>query len=152
MNRAVPSIIVDADWIWCPGSYKNLSVLSMGNINVRTGHTEIQVLSTLGSTEKKDRILQIANRERYLDGCNNFRCLSGKWLIFRDATEVDALWSKIAIVTMNKLLGMGAKVSTTKGALDHNGQYVICVYTANCTDKQRFTAAKVYHNEALYEE
>ena len=55
----------------------------------------------------------------------------GKWLIYRNDSEVDDVWKRIAKSTFNGELGVSAKVST---AMQNNRRYVICVYTSNYLD------------------
>lgn len=62
---------------------------------------------------------------------------SGKWLIFREKTEIDQVWDKVRLATEKGLLGHGSKVSTGKD--NPNGKYnkgVICVYTYDWTDEK----------------
>jgi hypothetical protein len=61
---------------------------------------------------------------------------SGKWLIFVNEADVDAMWSKIKKAVENGLLGERAKVSTARpnpNARDASRR-VICVYTYNYED------------------
>lgn len=61
---------------------------------------------------------------------------AGKWLIFADIKDIDAIWEKISEATKKGLLGNGSKVSTAKinaMAKDRN-QKVICVYTYDVND------------------
>lgn len=58
----------------------------------------------------------------------------GKWLIFRDAAEIDAVWLKVAAAVQEGKLGIAAKVSTRFGAAMHGNRHVICVYTHDWTD------------------
>lgn len=61
---------------------------------------------------------------------------AGKWLVFADIKDIDAIWEKISDATEKGLLGGGSKVSTAKinsMAKDRN-QKVICVYTYDVYD------------------
>ncbi|TAJ45638.1 putative phosphothreonine lyase domain-containing protein [Methanofollis fontis] len=61
---------------------------------------------------------------------------AGKWLIFCDAREVDALWHRIRDATANDDLGISAKVSTAKPNPDSRDErYVIYAYTADWSDE-----------------
>ena len=56
----------------------------------------------------------------------------GKWLIFRDNSEIDALWEEVRqAVESDILLATGAKVSTMRENPNSTNpdQCVICVYT-----------------------
>ena len=57
--------------------------------------------------------------------------LVGKWLIYRNASEIDTVWKVIAKSTINGELGTSAKVST---AMKKSKRHVICAYTANYLD------------------
>ena len=62
---------------------------------------------------------------------------SGKWLVFVDRNEVDAIWAAIKQATEAGQLGGSAKVATAKPnpyATDPNTK-VICVYTYDWTDE-----------------
>jgi hypothetical protein len=53
---------------------------------------------------------------------------AGKWMLFCSNDQIDALWEKIAIATINDQLGYGSKVSTN---MMQSLTKVICVYTTN---------------------
>ena len=62
---------------------------------------------------------------------------SGKWLVFVDRNEVDAVWATIKEATEAGRLGDSAKVATAKlnpHATDPKTK-VICVYTYDWTDE-----------------
>ena len=61
---------------------------------------------------------------------------SGKWLVFRDVKNIDAMWAKIKAATEEGRLGGRSKVSTAKPsplALDPRKK-VVCVYTYDSDD------------------
>ena len=58
--------------------------------------------------------------------------LVGKWLIYRNMSEIDHTWKKIALAVKDGVLGTSAKVST---AMQKSKRYVICVYTTDYLDK-----------------
>ncbi len=58
--------------------------------------------------------------------------LVGKWLIYRNISEIDQTWKKIALAVKDGVLGVSTKVST---AMQESKRYVICVYTADYLDK-----------------
>jgi len=55
----------------------------------------------------------------------------GKWLLFVNKNKIDDTWKKIREETVEERLGVGSKVSTKKGWVNHGmpENYVICVYT-----------------------
>lgn len=57
--------------------------------------------------------------------------LVGKWLVYRDASEINNAWKLIAKAVFNGELGMSAKVSTTRQGKE---RYVICAYTYDYLD------------------
>ena len=61
----------------------------------------------------------------------------GKWLIFLDEEEVDAMWQNIRDATCRGRLGISAKVSTAKPNPDsRDTRKVIYVYTENWEDEE----------------
>jgi hypothetical protein len=62
---------------------------------------------------------------------------SGKWLVFVNIKNVDAVWGKIKLATENGLLGESSKVATAKPNPNagKSNLKVICVYTYDYTDK-----------------
>ncbi|XP_041360569.1 UPF0696 protein C11orf68 homolog [Gigantopelta aegis] len=61
----------------------------------------------------------------------NNKYLSGKWLVYRDVCDIDAVWMTIANAVLANKLGQAAKVSGRDSDDDH---HVICVYTKDFTD------------------
>lgn len=57
--------------------------------------------------------------------------LVGKWLIYREAPEIDQVWRTVATATFHGNLGPSAKVSP---AQSQRKRYVVCVYTHNYRD------------------
>ena len=55
----------------------------------------------------------------------------GKWLVYRDGSEIDEVWRTIASSTLEGGLGVSAKVSTD---LQRSDRRVICVYTQDYLD------------------
>ena len=55
----------------------------------------------------------------------------GKWLIYRNAADIDETWKKIATALFNNELGTSAKART---AMQKQRSHVICVYTHNYLD------------------
>lgn len=66
---------------------------------------------------------------------------SGKWCIFREASQVDAMWEKVrsAIRAGHFCAGM---VSTAYGASLHGGSYVICAFTRDWADCEAVMRAR----------
>ena len=62
---------------------------------------------------------------------------AGKWLLFLEPDQVDAVWIHIRNLTWQNELGISAKVSTAKKNPDSRDERrVIYVYTANWEDEQ----------------
>lgn len=60
----------------------------------------------------------------------------GKWLIFSDAADVDALWQKVRDATVAGDLGISSKVSTARPNPDsRDDRKVIYVYTKDWSDE-----------------
>lgn len=57
--------------------------------------------------------------------------LIGKWLIYRNSSEINAVWKTIAKSTINGELGISAKAGTAKQS---KRRHVICAYTSNYLD------------------
>lgn len=55
----------------------------------------------------------------------------GKWLIYRDATQIDGTWMEIAKAVFEGALGTSAKASTAR---QKKKRHVICIYTHNYLD------------------
>jgi hypothetical protein len=64
---------------------------------------------------------------------------TGKWLLYVPAEEIDERWPVIAGATIAGQLGIGAKVSTAAHPSTADGKHVICVYTADCQDREDVT-------------
>ncbi|XP_041360568.1 UPF0696 protein C11orf68 homolog [Gigantopelta aegis] len=64
----------------------------------------------------------------------NNKYLSGKWLVYRDVCEIDAVWMTIANAVVANKLGQAAKVSCRDSPASDDGSHVICVYTKDFTD------------------
>lgn len=59
---------------------------------------------------------------------------SGKWMLFCSADAVNDAWATVATATANNALGVAAKVAT-KSEGDDRTEQLICVYTADFTDR-----------------
>lgn len=57
--------------------------------------------------------------------------LVGKWLVYRDVSEINNAWKFIAKAVFNGELGISAKVSTTQQGKE---RHVICAYTYDYLD------------------
>ncbi|GAW17867.1 hypothetical protein ANO14919_073340 [Xylariales sp. No.14919] len=66
------------------------------------------------------------------------RVTCGKWMLFCTVFEVNEVWGTIAKATANNELGIGAKVAV-KSNVDHRMERLICVYTADFSDKSEVT-------------
>ncbi|TGJ84003.1 hypothetical protein E0Z10_g4784 [Xylaria hypoxylon] len=69
-----------------------------------------------------------------LDLAKGLRVTCGKWMLFCTAFEVNEVWGIIAKATANNELGIAAKVAT-KPNIDQRTERLICVYTADFSDK-----------------
>lgn len=64
----------------------------------------------------------------------------GKWLVFVEEAEVDAVWEKVVTATVNGRLGLAAKVATAwPHPFARSGKRVICAYTYDFTDREDVT-------------
>jgi len=73
--------------------------------------------------------------EESLDwAAKHYEDTSGKWLVFRQRDQIDAIWKKICEKTRKEELGVAAKVSTLRQG---KKRHVICVYTDNYLDTER---------------
>ncbi|MFX0210139.1 MAG: putative phosphothreonine lyase domain-containing protein [Candidatus Hodarchaeota archaeon] len=55
----------------------------------------------------------------------------GKWLVYKERSDIDRFWEIIAKATINGILGNSAKVSTKQLGSD---RHVICIYTDDYLD------------------
>ena len=61
----------------------------------------------------------------------------GKWLVFVQAADVDAVWEKVSAATLSGQLGLAAKVATAwQNPLARSSKRVICVYTYDFSDHE----------------
>lgn len=68
----------------------------------------------------------------------------GKWLVFVDEEDVDAVWEKIATATLSGRLGLSSKVATAwPNPLARSSKRVICVYTYDSNDHEDVTRVLV---------
>lgn len=74
--------------------------------------------------------------EAYRDSSFFSNPYSGKWLIFVDVYEIDAVWLKVKKALKEGLLGPYAKVSTMRKSKNAHSPdiKVICVFTENYRD------------------
>ncbi|KAH7029391.1 uncharacterized protein B0I36DRAFT_411291 [Microdochium trichocladiopsis] len=73
--------------------------------------------------------------EDILTLAQHLRVTCGKWMLFCPVAEVDAVWELIAKATANNELGIAAKVAP-KSSTDSRAERLICVYTADFSNKQ----------------
>ncbi|KAI3319945.1 DUF1917-domain-containing protein [Xylariaceae sp. AK1471] len=66
------------------------------------------------------------------------RVTCGKWMLFCTVFEVNEIWAIIAKATANNELGIAAKVAP-KSKVDQRTERLICVYTADFSDKKDVT-------------
>ncbi|KAH0493287.1 hypothetical protein TgHK011_008199 [Trichoderma gracile] len=60
---------------------------------------------------------------------------TGKWMLFCPTTEVNEVWEIVAKATANNELGIAAKVAPRSPLEDFRKDRLLCVYTADFTDK-----------------
>ncbi|KAF2972057.1 hypothetical protein GQX73_g1545 [Xylaria multiplex] len=73
-----------------------------------------------------------------LDLAKGLRVTCGKWMLFCAVFEVNDVWEIIAKATANNELGIAAKVAAKSNA-DQRTERLICVYTADFSDKKDVT-------------
>lgn len=73
-----------------------------------------------------------------LELAKGLRVTCGKWMLFCSAFEVNDVWETIAKATANNELGIAAKVAP-KNSSDQRTVRLICVYTADFSDKKDVT-------------
>ncbi|KAI0467281.1 hypothetical protein F4859DRAFT_525920 [Xylaria cf. heliscus] len=73
-----------------------------------------------------------------LDLATGLRVTCGKWMLFCTAFEVNEVWEIIAKATADNELGIAAKVAPKSNA-DQRTERLICVYTADFSDKKDVT-------------
>ncbi|KAK8044841.1 hypothetical protein PG993_004865 [Apiospora rasikravindrae] len=69
-----------------------------------------------------------------LDLALNLHVKCGKWMIFCPVHSVNETWALVAKATANNELGIAAKVAP-RSAVDQRTERLICVYTADFSDK-----------------
>jgi len=77
----------------------------------------------------------------------------GKWLVFVEEADVDAVWEKVAAATQSGRLGFAAKVATAwPNSLARSSKRVICVYTYDFNDHEDVTRVLVALRDLGFEE
>lgn len=91
-----------------------------------------------------------------LDLAKGLRVTCGKWMLFCTLYEINEVWEIIAKATANNELGIGAKVAV-KSSVDRRVERLICVYTADFSDKkdvtrvaERLKKLGLVNNKTLY--
>jgi hypothetical protein len=72
---------------------------------------------------------------------------TGKWCIFAQSSDIDALWDKVKKEVQAGRLVL-AKVSTVYGASHYDGNHVICVYTRDWSDEAELKQSREVLREA----
>lgn len=62
-------------------------------------------------------------------------CMSGKWMLFPMAEDVNRIWALVATAVAEGELGHAAKVATDEGS-GNVGARLICVYTEDYSDRE----------------
>jgi len=143
-----PTKINDRPWIFLPAPRKYTSSAEPLTNMFFENSNEVRKIET----EIKEKIVKnIVKRNYSLDedslrfgdisfpftikGIDELAKISGmvvgKWLIYRNESEIDALWTKIGKAVLKGKLGISAKVSTN---YSKSKRYIICVYTYNYFD------------------
>ena len=86
-----------------------------------------------GAITKKLTPLRTATKEKLLACAKEHQFTSGKWMLFPYPDDVNACWGTVAHATVNRELGVAAKVAPDAGEGDR-GQRLICVYTKDFSD------------------
>ncbi|KAH8592366.1 hypothetical protein B0O99DRAFT_244535 [Bisporella sp. PMI_857] len=71
------------------------------------------------------------------DAAKRLKCTSGKWMLFVDPIEINAVWSVVAHATANNQLGIASKVAPDFG--DPRKERLVCIYTKDFTDIEDVT-------------
>lgn len=61
---------------------------------------------------------------------------TGKWMLFPQPADVDAVWRTVAHATASNELGCEAKVATAPDSNDGGAARLICIYTKDFADKE----------------
>ncbi len=83
----------------------------------------------VGREVSKERAAVIRDLCELATACN---VLSGKWMLFPEPGQVNAVWSVVAHATANNELGTAAKTETRVAS---NKERLICVYTKDFRNK-----------------
>ncbi|KAL8870015.1 MAG: hypothetical protein Q9174_003841 [Haloplaca sp. 1 TL-2023] len=86
-----------------------------------------------GIITKKLIPLRTAAKEKLLACAKEYQHTSGKWMLFPYPDDVNACWATVAHATVNRELGIAAKVAPDAGEGDR-GQRLICIYTKDFSD------------------
>ncbi|KAI0875318.1 hypothetical protein GGS24DRAFT_297092 [Hypoxylon argillaceum] len=97
---------------------------------------EIGLLNAQTVQESKKAGMDAA--KEILDLAKVLRVTCGKWMVFCAAFEVNDVWEIIAKATAKNELGIAAKVAPNSGG-DQRRERLICVYTADFSDKKDVT-------------
>ncbi|KAI1332191.1 DUF1917-domain-containing protein [Xylariaceae sp. FL0255] len=68
----------------------------------------------------------------------NLRITCGKWMIFSEAAQINDIWEVVVKATVDNQLGIAAKVAT-RSDTDDRRERLICIYTADFSDKPDVT-------------
>lgn len=72
--------------------------------------------------------------QKLLKTATDLHVTSGKWMMFVDSVEINAVWSVVARATANNELGIAAKVAPDER--DTRQDRLICVYTKDFNDME----------------
>lgn len=134
VNSNLPTEVLNSPWVY------SFSIGKRGRF--RKGKFDealANAITSMKATVSKDKteiILEIDGNkksfpltlEKLDELAQKSGILVGKWLIYRNHSEIDDVWKTIAKATFNGGLGISAKVST---AMQKGRSHVICVYTGN---------------------
>ena len=133
LNSYLPTKTDDQPWIFVKRTKRESLIKTPIDLKLQLAVT---FLPSEISQDKNSVVLKVDGKsfsipvtvETLDDLAERSGVLTGKWLIYRNAAEVDRVWRTIAQATFKGVLGRSAKVST---AASRREQHVICVYTDN---------------------
>ena len=124
---ALPSNYEDEPWLWAkPNSQEDVTARSSEYIleSMRMEGSEGVIAKETRDGLSEERFP--LSEESIDEMARKADVLIGKWLVFRDRSEVDGIWKEIVAETKKGSLGTEAKVSTL---FQRKKQHVICIYT-----------------------
>lgn len=136
IDNVHPTEVRDTPWVGAFSSFKGIKKPVRENKFDDKLASAITSMSAKISEDKTAIILEVDEKrilipltvEKLDELAQKSGILVGKWLIYRNDSEIDDVWKTIARATSNGELGRSAKVST---AMQNKRRYTICAYTEN---------------------